>query len=89
MDVGNVPIVLYSRRLHCDSLTSSLVTGHGSSMRIAYVAARDAHHCEIAKALAGGDIFRVDDLLRADLYYGDIEVEEVRAGFDLNPSRLP
>jgi hypothetical protein len=80
---GNVPRVLYTRRLHPASLTRDAATCHGSPRRQMYVAERDRRHLEIANALAAGNLARVRDLCTEDLYHADIDIREMHSGFDI------
>ena len=87
MDMGNVPSVLYSRRIHAASLTRRPDTGYDSPARRTRRARYDKMHHDIARCLAAGDNHRVRALCTQDLYYGDVEVEDAHASF--NFERLP
>jgi glycosyltransferase involved in cell wall biosynthesis len=86
MDLGNVPRVLYSRRIHAASLTRRPDTGYDSPARRAQRARYDEDHAEIARCLAAGDDQRGRALCVQDLFCGDVEVEEVHTGFDFEQS---
>ena len=87
MDIGNVPRVLYSRRIHAASLTRQPDTGYGSLAREAQRARYDEVQREVARCLGAGDEHRVKSLCRQDLFHEDVEVEEVHAGFDFGRDR--
>ncbi|HEY6102999.1 MAG TPA: glycosyltransferase [bacterium] len=81
IDMGNVPRVLYSRRLHATSLTQHPDTGYDSMARRTQRARYDELHEEIGRSMASGDVGRGRTLCTQDLYHGDVEVEDVRAGW--------
>jgi len=81
MDMGNVPRVLYSRRIHAASLTRRPDTGYDSPARRTQRTRYDEIHDEIGRCLAAGDVHRGRAMCTQDLYYGDVEVEEARAGW--------
>jgi glycosyltransferase involved in cell wall biosynthesis len=76
VDIGNVPKVLYSRRLHHRSLTRHPATGHHSPARRQYFAEREALQERIVRALADGDGRSAKALSTADLFYADLAVAE-------------
>lgn len=80
-DVGTVPSVLYSRRLHPRSLTRDPATRADSPLRKAYCRTQDGRHERIRCALGQGDWERVRELCTSDLHYADVEVSDVRSGF--------
>lgn len=83
MPILNLPYVLYSSRHHRSSLTRHPETGIGSAMREAYIHRRNREHEEIRIALQNRDLERARFLCTQDCYYGDVEVEEVHANWDI------
>jgi glycosyltransferase involved in cell wall biosynthesis len=81
VDLGNVPQVLYSRRLHRDSLSRHPATGHRSTLRQGYLAACERLQLQIARALAHGDDEEARALSTADLFCADVAVAESHLGF--------
>ena len=83
MDIGNVPKVLYSRRLHHDSLSRHPTTGHRSPARREYFAKCERLQEQIVRALAHGDRRLARTLSTADLFHGDVAVAEAHTGFSI------
>jgi hypothetical protein len=83
MSIGNIPHVLYSRRIHRDSLTQRPETGHRSPLRLAYFAEAARAHDEIEAVLRSGQPRRAKELATTDLYHGDVAVAEMHSGFDV------
>lgn len=84
-NIGNIPKVLYSRYLHDLSLTQHSSTGWGSPQREQYRLKAHQLQEEISEALQAGDIDRLQDLCTADLFHGDIKIDQVHAGFEGRP----
>lgn len=83
--VGNLPLVLYSRRYHDASLTRRSDVGKGSAPRVAFDRKMKRAHERIRQVVERGDAERLRALCTSDLFYGDIEVEEFHTGFDVPP----
>ena len=80
LDLGNVPRVLYSRRIHSASLTRHPETGRGTPMREAQLARYEELQRRVAQHIAAGNAQAVRSLCTQDFFHGDVEVEEVHAG---------
>lgn len=83
--ISNVPKVLYSRRFHERSLTQHSSTNYTSRARRQYELQADGLHERIRCELESGNTDRVRELCTADLFCGDIEVEEIHTGFSVDP----
>ena len=83
VDIGNVPSVLYSRRLHHNSLSRHPATGHHSSIRRQYFAECERLQEQILRALAHGDRRLAKTLSTTDLFYADVAVAESHSGFSI------
>jgi glycosyltransferase involved in cell wall biosynthesis len=84
VDIGNLPEVLYSRRIHRESLTRRPDTAYGSSARQAQRAAYDLLQREVARRLGAGDTHGARALCTQDLFHGDVAVAEISSGFDVS-----
>lgn len=78
-NISNVPAVLYSRRIHDDSLTQKTDTGYLSTRRQAHFSEFDRQERRICAALSSGQADRLADCCRSDLYCGDVSVAEEAA----------
>jgi glycosyltransferase involved in cell wall biosynthesis len=83
LPVMNVPDVMYSRRHHHASLTRHPETGINSPLRNAYLQRRDREHEEIRMAVERREMERVRRLCTQDCYFGEVEVEEIHANWDV------
>jgi hypothetical protein len=82
VDLGNMPEVLYSRRIHADSLTRRADTGYGSPARQDQRAAYDRLQHDVARLLEAGDERGARALCTQDCFCGDVAVAEMHTGFD-------
>ena len=82
--LGNVPLVLYSRRFHPLSLIQHPATNFTSAARLEYRARRELRVAAIREAATAGDMARTRELCTEDLYCGDIAVEHMHSGFDVD-----
>lgn len=82
-DVGNVPKVLYSRRLHERSITQHPLTTNKSPAWLKYYLTLEMRQEAIRQELLKGNMNSVREMCTADLFCDDIRVEECHAGFDL------
>jgi len=80
MPLGNVPKVLYTRRIHEGSLTRSPETGYRSAARLAYRARCDEFQEHIARLVGEGRLAEVRALCVGDWHYGELEVAEAHGG---------
>lgn len=80
MDLGSVPRVLYSRRIHAASLTRHPATGYDSATRQSQRERYDMQQEKVARTLRSGDLERGKALCTRDLYHGDVEVEDAHLG---------
>lgn len=81
--IGNIPKVLYSRRIHENSITQHPLTGYKSPARRKYRRQRELSHEAIRQELVKGNVGKVRKMCTADLFCDDIRVEEYHPGFDL------
>jgi hypothetical protein len=75
--IANVPAVLYSRRIHGDSLTQRGDTGFESDSRLEHFSAFEQLERRVLEAAKKGDSEQVRDLFRSDLFFGDVRVSEL------------
>ena len=75
--IDNIPKILYFRQFHDNSLTRDPDTGLNSEKRRVYTERRDRKHEHIRWELEKNNIDAVRSLCTSDLYYDDIEIEEI------------
>jgi glycosyltransferase involved in cell wall biosynthesis len=75
--IANTPAVLYSRRIHGDSLTQRRDTGFESDSRLRHFSSFEQLERGVIEAAKKGAPDRVRDLCRSDLYCGDVHVSEL------------